>query len=185
MKNLFLLFIVLNISANNLLGQKNEYKEPTLPFDSSTKQITYTKVINVNANKDSLYNKGKAWFYSYYKNPTGVIRMNDAQSGKITGKHQIKILNPPNKNGIQTMYGIVQYTITTQFKDNKTRIVINEINLRATSYTPIEKLLDKSSPSFTTKNYYYLEQIDNQMKATINNFEQFMTKPTVKMQEEW
>lgn len=185
MKYLIFSFTILLISISNIFGQKEEFKEPTLPMDSSTKQITYVKVINVNASKDSLYKKGKAWFYAYYKNPTGVIKKEDAQNGQIMGKHQIKVLNPADKKGVQTMRGIVQYTVTTQFKDNKVRMVINEINLKETSYTPVEKWLDKTTAAFTTKNYYYLEQIDNEMKATIKNFEDFMTKPQIGKKEDW
>ncbi|MCX7862711.1 MAG: DUF4468 domain-containing protein [Bacteroidales bacterium] len=166
-------------------SQKEEYKEPSLPIDSATKTITYTKVISVNAHKDSLFRKGKSWFFSYFKNPTGVIRQEDPTNGQIIGKHQIKVLNPPDKNNVQTMRGIVQYTVTTQYKDNKARIVVNEINLKETSYTPIEKWLDKTSPSFTTKNYYYLEQIDKEIKAMIKHFEEYLTKPTTPKKEEW
>jgi hypothetical protein len=166
-------------------AQKEEYKEPVLPMDSSTKTITYTKVIPVNAKKDSLYKKGKGWFFSFYKNPNGVIKQDDAKDGTIMGKHQVKVLNPADKNGIQTMRGIVQYTVTTQFKDNKARIVINEINLKETSYTPIEKWLDKSANGFTTRNYYYLDQLDKEMKAVIQSFEEYMTKPVTVKKGEW
>ncbi len=173
-------FIVWTVTA-----QKEEYKKPSLPIDSSTKTITYTKIFQVNASKDSLYRKGKQWFMLYYKNPTGVIRQDNPQEGTIMGKHQIKILNPVDKNGIQTMRGIVQYTITTNYKDNKVRIVINEINLKGTSYTPIEKWLDTSSSDFTTKNYYYLEQMDKEMKNTVQQFEEYITKPVTVKKSDW
>jgi hypothetical protein len=166
-------------------SQKNEFKEPNLPIDSSTKTITYSKIISINASKDSLFSKGKSWFYSYFKNPVGVIRQEDLQKGIILGKHQIKVLNPPDKNKIQTIRGIVQYTINTQYKDNKVRIIVNEINLRETSYMPIERWLDKKAPEFTEKNYYYLEQIDKEINALIKNFEEYMTKPLSTKKEDW
>lgn len=114
-----------------------------------------------------------------------MIREEDAPNSKIMGKHQIKVLNPPDKNKVQTMRGIVQYTVTTQFKDNKAKIVVNEINLKETSYTPIEKWLDKTAPGFTTKNYYYLEQIDMEIKNLLKHFEDYMTKPHIPKKEDW
>lgn len=185
MKKVALSFFVFIWAMSFSFAQKEEYKEPILPIDSVTKNITYSKVISINASKDSLYKKGKAWYKTFYKNPTGVIRQDDATNGLIMGKHQIKILNPADKKGVQTMRGIVQYTITTQFKDNKIRIVLNEINLKETSYTPIEKWLDKTAAGFTTKNYYYLEQIDNEMKTTLKNFEDFMIKSHIDKKEDW
>lgn len=185
MKTSILLITLFLYGSLFVKSQNQEYKEPVLPIDSTTKMITYTKVISVNATKDSLYKKIKKWFFHYYKNPTGVIRKDDATNGQIVGKHQIKVLNPPDKKGIQTMRGIVQYTITTQFKDNKVRIILNEINLKQTSYTPIEKWLDKTAPGFSFKNYYYLEQIDKQMKTTINHFENFITKTQSPNKNEW
>lgn len=180
--SIVMFFVLLNGFA---FSQKEEYQEPQLPIDQDSKLITYSKVVEVTSSKDSLYNKGQKWFRKFYKNPTGVIREQDATNGKIMGKHQIKILNPADKNGIQTMKGIVQYTVTTQFKDNKARIVISEINLNATSYTPIEKWLDKTAKDFTPKNYFYLEQINKQLLEVVANFEGFIKEQTKIKKDEW
>jgi len=166
-------------------AQNEEYKEPALPINNETKLITYSKVIETTANKDSLFRKGQQWFHTFYKNSTGVIRKENAANGKILGKHQIKVLNPTDKKGIKTMRGIVQYSVNTEFKDNKSRIVISEINLKAASYTPIEKWLDKTSQGFTPKNYYYLEQIDKQMYEVIADFEKFMKEPVKVKKDVW
>lgn len=187
LKNLKTITIMLFLTFLTTLtfSQNEEFKEPQLPIDTDSKLITYSKVVEVTANKDSLYNKGQKWFRQFYKNPTGVIREQDASNGKILGKHQIKILNPTDKNGVQTMKGIVQYTVTTQFKDNKARIIISEINLNATSYTPIEKWLDKTAKDFSPKNYFYLDQINKQLLDVISNFESFIKDQTKVKKDEW
>jgi hypothetical protein len=185
MKNLFLLVVSLSMFSTLAFSQKEEYKEPKLPIDQDTKLITYTKVIDVTANKDSLFKKGKKWFYTFYKNPTSVIKEEDAANGKIVGKHQVKVLNPADKKGIQTMRGIVKYAVTTQFKENKARIVISEINLENSSYTPIEKWLDKTAPGFTTKNYYYLTQLDSLLNDVELNFEKFIKEATKVKKDDW
>ncbi|OFX33628.1 MAG: hypothetical protein A2X08_06745 [Bacteroidetes bacterium GWA2_32_17] len=181
----FSIVLFLTLLNTSVFSQKEEYQEPQLPIDQESKLITYTKVVDVTANKDSLYNKGQIWFHKFYKNPTGVIREQDAASGKILGKHQIKILNAADKNGVQTMKGIVQYTITTQFKDNKARIVISEINLKSTSYTPIENWLDKTAKDFSPKNYFYLDHINKQLLDVIANFESFIKEQTKVKKDEW
>ncbi len=180
----FLIALMLFLSFNSI-AQIEEFKEPALPIDQETKLISYSKIIEVPANKDSLYRKGQAWFRKFYKNPTGVIRESDTTSGKILGKHQIKILNPADKKGIQTMKGITQYSVNTNYKDNKVRIVLTEINLNATSYYPIENWLDKTAKDFTPKNYFYLEQIDKQMKEILVDFEKYMKEPKKGKQDEW
>jgi len=181
----FFFALALMLSSITISAQKVEYPEPSLPIDQETKLITYTKVIDVNANKDSLFRKGKKWFYTFYKNPTGVIKEEDAVNGKIAGKHQIKILNPADKKGIQTMRGIVRYSVTTQYKDNKARMVISEVNLEGTSYTPIEKWLDKTTPGFTTLNYYHLTQLDSIMKVVVSDYEKFMKEPNKVKKDDW
>jgi len=176
------LFFLICLTAT---AQTEEYKEPTLPINQDTKLITYNKVVEVSANKDSLFKKGKKWFYTFYKNPTGVIKEEDAANGKIAGKHQIKILNPIDKKGIQTMRGIVKYSVTTQFQDNKARIVISDINIESASYTPVEKWLDKTDPSFTTKNYFYFTQIDSIINGVTLNFEKFIKEANKVKKDEW
>ncbi len=180
-----MILMFLTLLNTNIFSQKEEYKEPQLPIDQDSKLISYTKVVEVTANKDSLYNKGQQWFRKFYKNPTGVIREQDAVKGIIVGKHQIKILNPADKNGVQTMKGIVQYTVSTQYKDNKARIEITGINLSATSYTPIEKWLDKTAKDFSPKNYFYLDQINKQLLDVIANFESFIKEPNKVKKDEW
>lgn len=177
--------IAFMLSSVIVSAQKTEYPEPNLPIDQDTKLITYTKVIEITANKDSLFKKGKKWFYTFYKNPTGVIKEEDAVNGKIAGKHQVKILNPADKKGIQTMRGIVKYSVTTQYKDNKARMVISDINLDASSYTPIEKWLDKTAPGFSTINYYHLTQLDSLLKIVVNDYEKFMKEPNKVKKDDW
>jgi len=166
-------------------GQKTEYPDVNLPVDEDSKLITYTKVVEFTAGKDSVYNKAMAWFHSYFKNPTGVIREKSPETGEIMGKHQIKILNPPDKKGIQTMKGLVQYTVKVSSKDNKVRVIITEFNLKEVSYFPLERWTDKSSASYANINQYYLEQVDREAKTLLEHFTKFMTEPLKKKNDNW
>jgi hypothetical protein len=166
-------------------SQKNETKEPVLPVDQETKLITYSKIVDLAMSKDTSYLKGKKWFFNYYKNPTGVIKEEDIVSGKISGKHQFKILNPPDKKGIQTMRGIVKYSITTQYKENRARILLSNINLESTSYNPIEKWLDKNNSEYSERNFYYLLQIDSVLNEVASSFIKYMKEPNKSKKDEW
>lgn len=183
MKALITFFLM--APATLVFSQKTEYTEPKLPVDEETKLITYSKVVDFEATKDSLFKKGKRWFVNYYKNPAGVIKEEDTEKGVIAGKHQVKILNPADKKGIQTMKGIVRYSVTTYYKDNKAKITITGINIESSSYTPVEKWLDKNAADFTTKNYYYLAQVDSLMKDVTNHFEKFIKQLNRKKSEDW
>ncbi|PKP17407.1 MAG: hypothetical protein CVU05_15585 [Bacteroidetes bacterium HGW-Bacteroidetes-21] len=184
MKRIFATFLFVGLLIN-LSAQKTDYPEISLPLDADSKLITYSQVVEAQANKDSLYAKSLAWFNAYFKNPTGVIREKSPENGQIMGKHQIKVLNPPDKKGIQTMKGIVQYTVKVSVKENKTRIILTDFNIRDNSYTPIEKWSDKSSVQFNNVNYYYLEQIDKEAKELVKNFQEFMIKATTVKKDEW
>src|SRR5688572_20912351 len=84
----------------------------SLPVDSITRLITYEGVVPVKGvSNEVLYKRALEWFHAYFKNPTEVIRENDSTKGVIVGKPRFKITNPPDKNGLKTDGGHVQYTL--------------------------------------------------------------------------
>lgn len=161
------------------------FEKPEFTIDETTKMITYQNVVEIEGTKKELYNKGLNWYKTYYKNPTNVIREQDKINNKIVGKGRFKILNPKDKKGIQTMAGIVQYTITTHYKDGKIKYVINDINWKQTSKFPAEKWLDETSPSLTPKYNYFLQQVDEYMKKTTANLESKITSKTSTKNDNW
>ena len=174
MKNLTI-FLAFALMFSTSFAQKKSkvetFEKPKFTIDETTKMITYQNVVETTGTKNELYNKGLSWYKSYYKNPTNVIREQDKTNHKIVGKGRFKILNPKDKKGMQTMAGIVQYTITTFYKDGKIKYVINDINWKQTSKYPAEKWLDESSPSYRPKYNYFLQQVDEYMKKTTANLE--------------
>jgi hypothetical protein len=192
MRNLLLLFLlVISLSGfySKTWSQKDNndtlFKEIKMPVDNATKLITYSNVINVDAKKDSLYKKGLKWFNTYYKNPKGVLKIQNPDEGKISGKPQFRILNPPDKNGTTSMGGIIYYTITTLYKDGKCRYEITDINLEQTAKYPVEKWLEKDSKSFKPVYNYFLRQVDDNIKQTIKNYENFMKLSNAAKNDAW
>lgn len=184
MKTIIFLIAFIGLAFSNY-AQKQEFPEIALPIDQETKLITYSHISPISANKDSLYRKAEAWVNNYFKNPTSVVREKSPEKGEINGKHQIKILNPADKKGVQTMKGIVQYTIKVNVKENKVRLVLNEFNFKSTSYTPIETWADKTNSQYSPINNFYFEQIDKEMKSMLEHFKNFMEKSNEVKSDNW
>ncbi len=176
-KIIFIMLISISIIATAQKQKYKTYEQPKFTIDEDTKMITYSGVIELKGTPDELYDKGLSWYKTYYKNPTNVIRNQDKATHKILGKARFKILNPPNKKGLKTMAGIIQYTIKLGFKDGKYRYIIDDINLKQTSKYPIERWLADKGPYYKPNNNFYLQQIDEYMKKTIDNLKKYMAKP--------
>ncbi len=176
-KTLFLiLFISISIIAFAQKNKQQTFEQPKFTISDKTNMITYSEVVELQGSPDKLYDKGLDWYKTYFKNPTNVIRTQDKANHKILGKARFRILNPPNKKGLKTMAGIVQYTIKIAFKDGKYRYVIDDINLKQTSKYPIERWLSDKGPYYSPRNNFYLQQVDEYMKKTIDDLKKYMAK---------
>ena len=115
--------ILFCLLMQNTVAQKNPVAVPDIPVNSETNLITYTKVVDITGvSKDELFKRGLDWCNSFYKNPADVIREKDLPSGIIICKHRFKISNPYDKKaGVATDAGMIQYTLTIDFKDEKYR----------------------------------------------------------------
>lgn len=160
---------------------------PVIPVDSITKLITYEGVIEVKeVTADVLYQRIGDWFRSYYKNPGEVIRENDSLKRAITGKPRFRISNPPDKEGVKTDAGLVQYTITVVARDGRFRYEISSYNWKQLSYYPCERWLDTTYPSWSAVYYDYLKQLDSYTQETITQLHQFLShEKSVKNRDDW
>lgn len=188
MKKLLLSFIISLIILPAVAQKKAATPvAPVIPVDSITKLITYEGVIEVkDVSADVLYQRIGEWFRTYYKNPGEVIRENDSLKRSITGKPRFRISNPPDKEGVKTDAGLVQYTINVSAREGRFRYEISAYNWKQLSYYPCERWLDTTFPSWAPVNYEYLRQLDSYTQETINNLHQALTheKP-VKNREDW
>ncbi|MBP7496696.1 MAG: DUF4468 domain-containing protein [Bacteroidales bacterium] len=181
MKNI-LLIITFNLFVFNSFSQNNELKIPKIPVDANTKLINYSKVVNEKGIKDSLYQRGLKWFNSYYKNPTDVIREKDTVNHKITGKARMPIFD--DAEGTKLSKGNIEYTIILEFKDDRFRYSITNLNLKQASYFALEKWLKEKDNPFAPKCYFYLEQVNTYMNNLTDNLKKAM-KPVIKKEDNW
>jgi len=176
----FLLIVSAGAEAQNIAATK-------MPVDEKTKLISYTKPKDVaNASKTDLFNRALGWATTYYKNPTDVIREQSAEEGKIVCKARFKIMNPPDKKGFSTEGGVVQYTLTIQFKDARYKYDLTEINWKQQSYYPIERWMDTKNAYYKPEFDFYLQQVDSTAKEIISNLDKAMrANPVSDKKDDW
>ncbi|HBF87403.1 MAG TPA: hypothetical protein DDX39_02085 [Bacteroidales bacterium] len=190
MKKLGIIFLalVLTMGLNTTFAQKKGetvYNTPSLPVDDVSKKINYTMVVTTPGSPIDLYKKALRWINTYYKNPTDVIKDTSITELKILGKARFKYMNPADKNGLETMGGILQYTLIIEAKDGRFKYEFTDFNIKASSYTPAELWMDKKSQSYTNTYDYYLIQLDEYAKETVKNLKDFMTTQTAPKAEQW
>ncbi|HUM47678.1 MAG TPA: hypothetical protein PLD84_12185, partial [Chitinophagales bacterium] len=89
------------------------------------------------------------------------------------------------KNGVKAQSAIVKYTLVVGFKDHKYRYEIKDVNLKAASYEPIEKLFNENDPNIED-NYNTLLEANKTFLELINNLKESMKEPSVKVKkDEW
>lgn len=143
-----------------------------MPIDETSKLITYSKVNEVaGQSKDVLFDRALEWATGYYKNPTDVIREKDKEGGKMVCKARYKISNPPDKKGVSTDAGLVQYTLNIQFKEGRYKYELTEINWKQISYYPAEKWMDTANAYYKPEFEFYLQQVDQQSKEILKSLE--------------
>lgn len=189
MKTIFLsLLVLLSVAASPAIAQKNIVAPTvTLPVDSITKLVTYEGVVDVKGvTADELYRRMQLWFNTFYKNPGEVVRENDSVKYKMMGKPRFRISNPPDKSGLKTDAGIVQYTIQVAAKEGRFRYEISEYNWKQLSYYPCERWMDTKAQSWVPAYNEYMQQLDKYTKDLIADLQRTLSqaKP-VKDRDDW
>ena len=179
------LFAALLMAVSSVTLAQN--KTTRLPVNEETELITYEKVQEVpGADQAELYRRGLAWCMGYFKNPNDVIRERDSLSGAILCKARFKITNPPNKEGLATDAGLVQYTLKLMFKEGRYRYVLTDINWKQQSYYGVEKWMDTTNQYYKTEFEFYLQQTDAKAKEILKDLDKGMkTAEKVKSSGDW
>jgi hypothetical protein len=169
-------------------AQKSVPETPvSLPVDSITRLITYEAVVPVtNATADVLYKRALDWFHAYFKNPTEVIRENDAEKKVIVGKPRFRISNPPDKSGTRTDAGLVQYTLTVAVRDGRYKYELTAFNWKQPSYYAAERWMDTKAQMYTPVYNQYLKQTDDYVSELTRDLKAALSsdKP-VKDKDNW
>jgi len=178
-----LILLTILFSGSSLYGQQAGPSK--MPIDEVTRLVSYKEVVNVpQVSKKELQQRAFIWANEYYKNPSDVIRERDTVGGKMVCKARLKIKNEADKKGIITEAGLIEYTLTLEFKDNRYRYVITDINWKQKSYFPVEKWMKADEPGYQPSYPYYLEQTEQLMKQLIKDLQKGMGQALVKPQKD-
>lgn len=181
---LCMVMAVLFVKAQDKAVPVEPYK---VPVDSVTGKITYEGIVEVKGfAAGELYQRINAWFQSYYKNPTEVIRENDSINNKMVGKPRFRLSNQPDKNGVKTDGGVTQYTITVAAKDGRYKYEITDVNWKQISVFPSERWMDTKSSSYSPAYNDYLQQLDKTALEVIAALKKAVTEAkAVKDKDAW
>jgi len=130
----------------------------TIPFDAEAKKIKFQQVIEEEGTQAELFNRSIFWLNDYYKDPVRVTSVRDAPSGKIMGKHTIR-LKYTDEKGIEYDGPSVYYEFTLEVRENRYRYTITELLLKTASRFEIERWLDKDDPAYDPRWADYLDQV--------------------------
>jgi hypothetical protein len=171
-----LLFIGLMGSSTFMTAQTK-----TIPFDPDVKKIKFQEVINETGTQAELFKRCVYWLNDYYKDPVRVTIVRDEPTGKIMGKHNIRLKNI-DKDSVVTDGPTVFYEFTIEVRDERFRYTITELLLKSASRFEIERWLDKNDPLYNEQYASYLDQIAVFVEewATVLK-EKMKPEPTIKV----
>ena len=180
--------LVLMIFVSVAFGQKKNQVDltaPKMPVDQTTKLITYSEVVQQQGTPEELYAKALAWARNYYKNAERVIKAKDATNHKLILHPLFKVLNPPDKKGIQTMGGIVTYIMTIECRDGRYKFTINKFAWKQPSFYPCEKWMDPTIATYQKRFGPFLQQLDKEANKVVADFKKAMGNVPAKKDDNW
>ncbi len=164
-------------------AQKKVLTPPDMPRNEENNQVYYMEVVPVDADVRELWKRGVIWYRQFYKNPHGVVESLDSVAGRIVLKPQFTAFR--EKKGVQVQAGVVKYTLVLAMRENRYRYEIKDINLKAASYYPIERLFDAKDPD-VEDNYALLTEVHRYCTALIEDLKAAMKQPSQRVRtDDW
>ncbi len=185
-KQLFTVILMVFVSV--AFAQKKNQVDltaPKMPVDPSTNMITYTEVVQQQGTPEELYNKVLNWKKTYFKNSERITKAKDATNHKIILHPLFKVLNPPDKKGIQTMGGIVSYIMTIECRNGRYKFTINKFSWKQPSFYPCEKWMNTSAGTYQKRFGFFLQQLDKNANQVVADFKKAMGSVPVKKDDNW
>ncbi|MBA3648732.1 MAG: DUF4468 domain-containing protein [Chitinophagales bacterium] len=180
-----LIFSGILLIFSNAFAQKSLPSPPVLPRNPDDNKVYYKEISQTDGvERAELMKRAMNWVHHYYKNPTGIINLSDSINGVIILKPQFVTYRV--KDDIKVQASMIRYTLTLGFKDGgKYRYEIKDINLKADSYFPLEKLFDENDPN-VADHYNTLSEADRTFQELIKGLKKGMDMPSEKIKkDEW
>lgn len=183
---IFALMLLASLSINAFGQKKGELNWPAMQVDPKTNLITYTEVPEVDGVLAAdIYDRAMKWGGEYFKNFSEKLKKQDKTAGEMEIFYRFPIY-AYDKKGVKTTtkQGLAQFTLTIMFKDGRYKYTITDLNLKATSYMPLEPWLDREDPD-AENHSYYLTDIDTEIRAIIDSMKAGLDTSGPKSSEDW
>ncbi|MFM1876172.1 MAG: hypothetical protein RL266_1909 [Bacteroidota bacterium] len=157
-----------------------------MPLDPKTNLITYSEVPEVaGVSSADLFDRAMKWGGEYFKNFAEKLKKQDKAAGELEIFYRFPIYAYDSK-GVKTTtkQGLAQFTLTIMFKDGRYKYTITDLNLKATSYMPLEPWLDREDAN-AQNHSYYLTDIDNEIREVIKSMKEGLASAGDKSSDEW
>lgn len=163
--------LILAVTSVPALAQKNKLPEyPNMPVSEGL--ITYEGVGKLDgASSGELYDRALDWVKGYYKNAMEKLRKQERENGEMEIFARFPVF-AYDKKGVKTtsQAGLLQYTMTLQFKDGRYKYTITKFNMKATSNQPIDAwFTDKDNDPNADNHVYQLIDIDTEINTLIKD----------------
>ena len=166
--------------------KKDELSWPAMELDASTNLITYSEVPEVaGVSANDLYDRAMQWGNGYYKNFAEKLRKNDKEAGEMEIFARFPFF-AYDKKGVKTTsrQGLAQYTLKIMFKDGRYKYTVTDLNVKATSYQPLEPWLDREDPN-AENHAYYMTDIDAEIRDVTKSLKEGMASGTKESEDDW
>lgn len=192
MRKITFLLLLSVLASTALFAQKSkEVVFPNIPMDDKNEFFTYTQVIDLKGTtSNELYERGKKWFFSYFKNPTEKIRVDDADKKEIEGFIRFPLM-VTDKKGVESKVSTIQYSLFIYFKDGRYKYTITKINEMATSYQGIEQWNHtlpagkNANPADAEKHAQWLTNVDKEINTVVSALVTGMEDKGEKKSDDW
>lgn len=165
-------------------GKKGE--KVALPeFPMKGEKVMYTGVEEVGGTSAELYKKTLAWFNSYYKNPTSVIKSKDEEAFTITGKHRFNTYMTDAKTGAQSRGPMCFYTIKVMCKDGRYKYDIIDLTEKGATAVPVEKMVMDQRVSYQPARGEHLVQMHEHCLAVAYALKKHMAAGAAEKEADW
>jgi hypothetical protein len=125
------------------------------------------------------------WGDDHYKNFAEKLRKQDKDAGEMEIFARFPIYAYDKKgNKTASRQGLAQYTLTIQFKDGRYKYTVTDLNMKASSYMPLEPWLDREDPN-AENHSYYLTDIDTEIRETIKSLKEAMASSGGDSEDDW
>jgi hypothetical protein len=178
-KSVYLVVTLLLTSTFFLQAQ-----EILVPRDSETGKIKFQEVVEEPGNQEELFNRCINWLNNYYRDPVRVTSVRDKATGKIIGKHTIRITQG-QEDGTVKEVAFVFYEFTIEVREGRYRYTISDLLLKTASRYEIERWLNTEDPKYDPVWASYIQQITDYAAQWSTNLKEKMKPGPEKKEDIW